>query len=319
MTNLLVLSRDDVQSLLSMEDARDATERVFAASAHGRADNVGVLQLDATAFDGSWSVKPGYLPDQGLVGVKIVSGYYGNVHQNLPTILGAILLCDARSGIPLAVLDGMHITAVRTGAAGGVAAKHLARRESRTVGVVGAGTQGRMQVLALKGLFSIDEVRVFDVDAGRLAAYVTEMSTELGMRVTAVRSPEVAVRGSDIVITVTPSREPYLRDAWIQDGSHVNAIGADALGKRELDPATYRRAKLVTDDRKVAILKGLFAPTDIYAELGEVINGTKKGRESANELTLFDSTGVGIQDVAVAGLVYERAKRLGLGQSVKFL
>ena len=301
-----------------MDDARVATERVFAASARGRADSLGVLQLNATAFDGSWSVKPGYLPEQGYVGVKIVSGYHANVRQNLPTILGAILLSDARNGMPLAVLDGTYITAVRTGAAGGVAAKHLARRESKAVGVVGAGTQGRMQMLALKGLFPMEEVRVFDVDPGRLSAYVTEMSAELGLGVTAVPSPETAVRGADIVVTVTPSREPYLRDAWIQDGAHINAIGADALGKQELDSATYRRAKLVTDDRKVAVEKGLFAAGDIYAELGEVIVGTKKGRDSASELTLFDSTGVGIQDVAVAGLVYERAKRLGLGHNVRF-
>lgn len=317
LTDVLVISKEEVQELLTMADAIPAMEDVFAAAARSEADSIGVLHIDAQKYGGGWSIKPGYLQSRGYVGVKLSCGYPANASKGIPTIMGAIILSDARDGTPLALLDGLYITAVRTGATGGVAAKYLARKDSKVVGVIGAGTQGRMQVLGLKGQFPIEEIRVYDVDSGRLDGYATEMSAKMGAKVTKARSAEDAIRGSDIVITVTPSKTVYVRNSWIKDGMHINAFGADGLGKKELDHQIYKRAKLVTDNIDVAMEKKLFTRSDVHATLGQVIIGKKKGRTSAKELTVFDSTGVGIQDVAAAATVYEKAKKAGKGKTVK--
>ncbi len=169
LSELLVLSRADVESLLTMEDSINAMEQVFAASSNNLADSVGVLHIDAAKFRGGWAVKPGYLADKGYVAVKLVGVYSGNAAKGIPSILGAILLSDASNGSPLAVLDGGYITGVRTGATGAVAAKHLARKDSKAVGIVGAGTQGRMQALGLKNVVTLAEVRAYDVDQGALS------------------------------------------------------------------------------------------------------------------------------------------------------
>ena len=195
MSELLVLSRAEVESLLTMDDCIKAMEQVFAASSQKMADSVGVLHFDIAKYGGGWSVKPGYLVDKGYVGVKMMCGYPDNVSKNLPTALGAILLSDATNGLPLAVLDGVYITGVRTGATGGVAAKYLARKDSRIIGVVGTGNQGRMQVLGLRNLFDIREIRVYDIDVGRRSVYAKEMTTKIGATVKEVDSPEAAIRG----------------------------------------------------------------------------------------------------------------------------
>ncbi len=302
-----------------MDDSIQAMEQVFAASVQNLADSIGVLHIDASKFGGGWSVKPGYLLDKGYVGVKLGCGYPANFSRGIPTTLAAIILSDATNGLPLAVLDGSYITGIRTGATGGVAAKYLARKDSSRVGVVGTGMQGRMQVWALKNLFALSEIRAYDIDAGRRSAYAKEMTTKMGTTVKEAESPEAAIKGADIVITVTPSKTIYVKNEWIADGMHINAFGADGLGKKELERNIYKRAKLVTDKREVAMEKQLFDEGDIYAELGEVITGKKKGRESEKELTIFDSTGLGIQDVAAASIVYEKAKKSGKGQWVKFI
>jgi alanine dehydrogenase len=317
LTDILVLSKKEVQSLLTMEDAIVAMEDVFAAASSGEADSIGILHIEAKEHGGVWSVKPGYLKSRGYVGVKLGCGYPGNASMGIPTIMGAILLADAKDGTPLAVLDGLYVTAIRTGATGGVAAKYLARKDSEIVGVIGTGTQGRMQVRALKNLFSLKEVKAYDVDRTRLVEYTKEMGEMMGVRVTTASSAEETIRGSDIIITVTPSKEPYVKNGWVGRGVHVNAFGADGFGKQELERAIYKRAKLVTDDTHVALEKKLFSKSEVYAELGEIISGKKKGRTNEAELTVFDSTGIGIQDVAAAATVYETAKSSGVGQSVK--
>lgn len=319
MTDILVLSQKDVEELLTMKDAIEAMEEVFAASSNGLAESGGVVQIAASKYGGGWAAKPGYLMDKGYVGVKLGCYYPGNTSRNIPTHLASILLSDARNGMPLAVLDGLVITTMRTGAAGGAAAKHLARKDSKTVGVLGTGTQGKIQLLALKDLFKLKAAKAYSPDKGRRAAYAKEMTKEMGIPVKAVGSAEEAVRDADIVIAATPSKIPVVKDSWIGEGVHINGIGADGLGKKELEGKTYKRSKLVTDKLSVAMTKGLFEESDVYAELGEVVSGKKKGRETSGELTIFDSTGIGIQDVATSAIVYERAKKSGKGKWVEFL
>jgi alanine dehydrogenase len=319
LADILVLSQKDVEELLSMQDAIKAMEDVFVASSEGNAESFGVVHIDASRFGGGWAAKPGVLFDKGYVGVKLGCYYPDNAKTGLPTHLAAILLSDAHNGMPLAVLDGLYITTVRTGATGGVAAKYLARKDSKTVGVLGTGVQGTVQLQALKGLFDLKEARAYSPDKGRRSAYAIQMTKEMGFPVKAVDSAEAAVNGADIVIAATPAKVPVVKDAWIGKGVHINGIGADGLGKKELESETYKRSKLVTDKVSVALGKKLFDESDIYAELGEVISGKKKGRETADELTLFDSTGIGIQDVATSAIVYERAKKSGKGMWAKFL
>ena len=319
MADILVLSQKDVEELLTMEDAIKAMEDVFVASSEGQAESFGVVHIDVSRFGGGWAAKPGVLFDKGYVGVKLGCYYPGNTKLGLPTHLASILLSDAHNGLPLAVLDGLYITTVRTGATGGVGAKYLARKDSKTVGVLGTGVQGTIQLLALKGLFKLREARAYSPDKGRRTAYSRQLTKQMGFPVKAVDSAEDAVKGADIVITATPSKVPIVKDRWLGKGVHINGIGADGLGKKELERKTYKRSKLVTDKVSVALGKALFDRGDIYAELGEVISGKKKGRESADELTVFDSTGIGIQDVAASAIVFQRAKKAGKGKWVKFI
>jgi len=318
LSELLVLSRADVESSLTMDDSIAAMEEVFAASSNSLADSVGVLHIDAAKFAGGWAVKPGYLADKGYVAVKLVGVYAGNAAKGIPTILGAILLSDATNGAPRAVLDGGYITAVRTGATGAVAARHLARKDSKVVGIVGTGTQGRVQALGLSKVIRLAEVRAYDVDQGALQRYTQEMEPKLGVKVTAANSPETAVRGADVVVTVTPSRKAYLKNEWIAKGTHINAFGADSHGKQELEAQVYKKSKLFVDKLEVSLEKELYKKGDIYGELGDVITGKKKGRENPTEVTIFDSTGLGIQDAAAAAIVYEKAKKAGIGTWARF-
>jgi alanine dehydrogenase len=228
--------------------------------------------------------------------------------------------------MPLAIMDGTHITAYRTGAAGAVAADVLARKDSQKVGIVGAGTQGRMQLLALKEVFDIQDVRIWDIDRRIANRYQKQMTKELSIDIHVVDTPEAVAPDADILVTVTPSRKALVNIDSIREGMHINAIGADGPGKQELDPQIMTRAsKIVVDSfeqcRKIgeiqhALGQGLIDESNIHAEIGEIINGNKSGRETDDEITLFDSTGLSAQDIAASKIVYEAAKKKGLGKRI---
>ncbi|MEM2782493.1 MAG: hypothetical protein QXQ55_01735, partial [Candidatus Hadarchaeales archaeon] len=277
-------------------------------------------------YEGDFRVMPAYLEVGEEAGVKVVNVHPGNPKRGLPTIMATILLIDPSTGVPLAIMGGTLITALRTGAAGGVAARYLARKDSRVVGMVGAGVQARAQLRALKEVLEVEKVKVVSAHPSEARKYAEEVRKEHGIEVEEVKGVEEAVRDSDIVVTTTPSRVPLVRSEWISDGTHLNAIGADAPGKQEMEPELLRRAKVVVDDLEQALhsgevnvpfSKGLFRKEDIYGELGEIVVGKKLGRTSPEEITLFDSTGLAIQDVAVAWLVYRKAQRLGKGEEIE--
>jgi ornithine cyclodeaminase/alanine dehydrogenase len=236
---------------------------------------------------------------------------------------------DLKTSLPLAIMDGSHITAYRTGAAGAVAAGVLARKDAATVGVIGTGTQGRMQILALRELFKLEKILAWNIRKPSAERYATEMSERLGIDVKAVDGVEAAVRDVDIVVTATPSREALVMNDWIREGVHINAIGADGPGKQELDPKIVGRAdKVVVDSlsqcRRIgeiqhALTSKLLTEEGVHAEIGHILLGERPGRESERELTVFDSTGMAAQDIAAAHVVYEQAKERGLGQSVNLL
>jgi alanine dehydrogenase len=236
--------------------------------------------------------------------------------------MALVILNSTKTGAPLAVMDGTLLTDMRTGAAGGIAVKYLARKNSKVVGFVGSGNQAKTQLMAINEVLDIEEVKVTSISEKSNLAFKDNMEKKVGCDITVKRAIR-EVCDCDILVTTTPSREPIVKNEWIADGSHINAIGADAQGKEELDPAILRRAKVVVDDIpqashsgevNVPISKKLITVKDICAELGEVITAKKKGRISDTDITIFDSTGLAIQDVATADMVYRKAveKKIGI-------
>ncbi len=329
MSEVLILSQDEVESCLPMDKTIEAVRKAYIAFAKGRVQLAPVAHLDVKQYNGEVDIKPGYVEDFGIIGTKIASGYYDNHKLGLPSGVAVIVLMDLKTSMPIAIMDGTHITSYRTGAAGAVAASVLARKNSKRVGVVGTGTQGRMQVMALRELFKIEEVRAWDIVGEAADRYAKEMSEGLGIKVNAFTEVEKVVRDVDIVVTVTPSREALVKKEWISEGVHINAIGADGPGKQELDPHIVAMAdKVVVDSlaqcRRIgeiqhALKQGLISEDDVHAEIGHILIGEKSERESDKEITLFDSTGLAAQDIAAAYVVYKGAEEKGLGYTTKLL
>ncbi len=326
MEEAIILTQSEVQSCLSMKEAIKSVRMAYSAFAKGRVKMPNVQHLDVTQYNGEVDIKSGYVEDFKLMGTKIASGFYDNQKKSLPPGIAVIVLLDLETSMPLAIMDGTHITAYRTGAAGAVAADLLARKNSENVGIVGAGTQGRMQLLALTELFDIKAVKVWDINRDVANRYQRQMSKELSIDIDVVETPDAVVPNADILVTVTPSRKALINVTSIHEGLHINAIGADGPGKQELDPhIMIHVSKIVVDSleqcRKIgeiqhALGQGLIQQSEIHAEIGEIINGEKVGRESDDEITLFDSTGLSAQDIGAAKIVYDAAKQKGIGRSI---
>ena len=329
MSEVLILTRKEVESCLSMKRTIDAVREAYIAFANDRVQMPPVMHLDVEKYNGEVDIKSGFVEDFDLIGTKIASGYYDNHKLGLPPGIAVIVLLDLKTSMPLAIMDGTYITAYRTGAAGAVAASVLARKDSTKVGIIGAGTQGRMQVLALKELFQLEEVRVWDIDEKMAQKYSIEMAELLGIDVRNFTNREEVVRGSDIVVTVTPSKKALVEVEWIEKGMHINAIGADGPGKQEHDPAIVKLAdKVVVDslsqckrigEIQHALSLGLIKEQDVHGEIGEILIGKKVGRESDDEITFFDSTGLAAQDIAAAHVVPKAAKEKNLGYSTELM
>ena len=319
----LLLSGTEVCELLTMAETIDVVEKAFEA--HGK----GKTQMPPKSYlffsNGDLRVMPAYLSPEDIAGVKIVSSHPNNPKKGLPTVMALIILNDPKTGEPMAIMDGKYITDMRTGAAGGIAAKYLARKDSRVVGMIGSGAQAKTQLLALAEVITIDKVKVSSRTKSHAIRFTEEMSRTLDLNIVPTDSNEEAVRNSDIVVTTTPSRKPIVMSDWISDGMHINAIGADAPGKRELDADILLRSKIVVDDWKqashggeinVPLSKGIISKEDVHGELGEIVAGKKVGRENDEEVTVFDSTGLAIQDVSTAYLVYRKAEVEGRGSKI---
>jgi alanine dehydrogenase len=318
----LVLKGSEVRRLLSLDECIAAVEAAFKLHGEGRLHAPGVL--GAPLEGGGFHIKTAVLPGpRSYFAAKVNGNFSANPRRfGLPAIQGVIVLADAGQGQPLAVMDSIEITILRTGAATAVAAKHLARPESSVATICGCGLQGRIQLRALSRVLPLARAFAWDVDPARARAYSAEMSAELRIDVAPAVSLDVAATGSDVCVTCTPSRAPFLEPAFLRPGTFVAAVGADSADKQELDPAILASAKVVADvlDQCVAIGEihhaveaGRITRADVYAELGEVVAARKPGRTSPGEITVFDSTGTALQDVAAAALVYEKAARTGAG------
>jgi ornithine cyclodeaminase/alanine dehydrogenase len=261
---------------------------------------------------------------------KIVTVYEENpAKYSVPTVLATITLNDAATGSPLAFMEGTYVTAMRTGAAGGVAAKHLARKGAKVVGVFGTGVQAKTQLLALTQVRDVEKVYAFDISASQVERFSKEMSKLIGREVVIAASPEDVVTRSEIIVTATTSRTPVFDGKALRKGTHINAIGAFRPDWRELDDETVQRSKVVVDSKEAALTEAgdIIMPLKakrineehIYAEIGEIVAGTKKARTNEEEITLFKSLGLGVQDAATAYLAYKKAREAGVGLEVELL
>ena len=304
----------DAQSLRAIEDA-------FTWISQGRVEMPPIMHIEVAEHHGDVDIKSAFVRGLDHLAVKVASGFFENPVRGLPSSGAMVVVLSAQTGFCEAVmLDNAYLTDLRTGLAGAVVARYLAPAAVRTVGVLGSGAQARYQVRALRLVRDFERVLVSARDAGRTAAYATEMGESLGLPVEAT-TPEALVRASDLVITTTPSRSPVVDADWLHPGLHITAMGADLPGKQELDPEVLRRAGRVVCDRHeqciamgelqhaAALLEGGAAPI----ELGELTSGRAQGRQSDEEITVCDLTGTGVQDTAIASLALARARTLGVG------
>jgi len=290
-----------------------AVEAAFAE--HGR----GNVQMPPKVYvsfpHGDFRTMPAYLPSQNIAGVKVVNVHPDNPKKGLPTVMAVTIILDIETGIPVAILNATGLTDLRTGAAGGVAAKYLSPKKDIVLGVAGSGRQAEAQVAAISRDLDITGLKVWSRHPEHAEASAKKFP---GFDAKGVSLEKVC--DCDVLVTTTPSREPIIRNEWIHEGMHINAIGADAKGKEELDPEILHRARVFVDDPaqafhsgevNVPIAKGLFETWMIAGTLGEVIIGKRK-RESPKEITVFDSTGLAIQDLAIASIAMKSAKAVEL-------
>lgn len=321
-----ILSREDVRQALPMRQAIGAIRAAFAQLSTGHAEVPLRVPLQVPRHNGVTLFMPAYLAADDQMAVKIVSVFNDNPAIKLPLIHALVVVVDAKTGAPTAVMDGTYLTALRTGAASGAATDLLARQDARTAAIFGAGAQGRTQLEAVCAVRSIQEVWVYDVVPEQAVAYANEMSQALSLPVSVVGTPAEAVGQADIICTATTSSSPVFDDADVRPGTHINAIGAYTPQMQEVPAGTVLRAKVVVDHREASLAEagdlliplqqGLMTGDHIYAELGEIIAGQKPGRTDAEEVTLFKSVGVAVQDVAAAGAVLEAAQQMDLGAEV---
>ncbi len=323
----LILDRKTVTKLLDMKSAIRAVEKVFRQHGLGHTQMPPKIYLDLPQFGGDFRAMPAFAEGIGKCCLKWVNSHAQNSRYRLPSVMAVVILNDPKSGFPLSIMDATELTSIRTGAAGAVAAKYLARKNSRRVALVGCGVQARTQLLGLREIFKITNVNVWGKEKTDAQKFVKLLQS--GREQMSVCSTvEECISDADIIVTTTPSRKPIVQSPWVKSGVHINAIGADAAGKQELDPAIFKNAKIVVDDYRqashsgeinVPVLKGLLTPKDIYAQLGQIVCGNKKGRTSAGEITVFDSTGLAIQDLAMADLLYCSALKKKVGLAVNLL
>jgi len=310
-----------------MKGALEAVENGFREMGLGQIEMPPRVYLHFEKYNGVLIAMPAYIKGFDTAGVKIVTVHPENPEKyKLPSVIATIILNDPMNGKPLAIMDGTYVTALRTGGAGACGAKYLSRKDSKVAAIIGLGVQGRSQLMGLCEVRDIDKAKVFDAVPAARKRYVDEMGTKLGLDIEAVDSVEVAVKDADIIVTCTPSPKPILRGELIRDGMHISAIGADTAAKRELDSSVFKKVDkvvvdfipqaLVVGDFAVPISEGVMKKEDIYAELGEIVVGKKRGRERSDEVTLFKATGMAIQDVGTAFKVYNLAKERGIGKEI---
>jgi len=312
----LLLDCNALDSLLNMPDVIGVVEEAFKVWGEGEGDMPAKAYLHVE--NGDFRAMPAALP--GCAGMKWVNAHPQNPSRDLPSVMAIIIYNDPETGYPLAVMDATEITAYRTGAAAAIASKYLARRDSHTIGIIGAGRQAYTQILAHAELFDFSSINVSDISKAVVDKLISSLPNY------PIRSCSLQeAAASDILCTLTPSREPIVKREWIIAGTHINAVGADAEGKQELESSILNEAVVVVDDIRqasssgeinVSIKKGIYAIDKVYGTLAELVLGTKRGRKENKSITVFDSTGIAIEDIAVAKSIFEKAIKMGIYPSI---
>ena len=327
---VVILTQAEVRLLLEMKETIGIIEKAFIELANKTTVHPLRQSITSEKHNGAVLFMPSYLSRMESLAVKIVSVYPDNpAMYKMPTVSALVVLIDPKTGAPLAVMDGGYLTAMRTGAVSGVATKHLARKNARIAAVIGAGVQARTQLQGVCAVRDIKEAKVFDILPRASSKYAEDMSQNLGISVESARSSKEAIMEADIICTASTSRVPVLDGDWLDDGAHINAIGAFTPETRELDTKTIKRSKVVVDSREAALAEAgdIIIPMEqgeidekhIYADLGEIVTNKKQGRVNLEELTVFKSVGLAIQDAATAWIVYRNAVRERRGVEIKLI
>jgi len=326
---VIVLTEAQIRKCVGMDqEAIAVVEDGFTRLANGEVTIPPIVRVDIPENKGEVDVKTAYIGGLDTFAIKIASGFYENYLLGLPSGSGMMVLVSAKTGVPEAVLlDNGYLTNVRTGAAGAVAASYLAQKTIDTVGVIGSGAQARYQVMALKLVRDFQRLMVYGRTPHEVDHYASDMTPVLGVEIVKAEDAETVVRGSEIVVTATPSRDPYLKAEWLHPGLHITAMGSDAEEKQELHADVLGHADLLVCDLKSQCFRlgelhhgleeGTISQDDEIIELGELTSGRKPGRRYDEEITICDLTGVGVQDTAIALLAYQKAMREGLGIQIE--
>jgi len=324
-----ILVEAEIRSCVSLDDkAMTAVARGFTCLAEGKATLPPIIRIDIPENRGEVDIKTAYIHGLDRFAIKVASGFLDNHLLGLPYGSGMMVIMSARTGfLEALLLDNGYLTDLRTGIAGAIAARYLAPEKIDTAGVIGSGTQARYQIKALKLVRDFRRLLAYGIVPEQVDRYVQEMQNELGVEVVKADHPEQVIRHSDFVVTATPSRDPYLKAEWLHPGMHITCMGADAEHKQELYPEVFGRADRIVCDRKSqcfrlgelhhALEAGVIAVEDEIYELGELTAGRLPGRQSDDQITVCDLTGVGVQDTAIALLAFECALGKGLGIAIE--
>ena len=325
----LLLTKDEVRRLISKTDVIGAVEEAYKAYSSGQVEQPPYLGIHLPSHRGEIDFKLGYYKVDETISMKAHSGGFKNnpAEHGVPNSMGTILLFDARSCALICIMDGSLITGIRTGAAGAVSVKALARKNAQTIASIGTGNQARMQIRAINEIMKIEKIHAWDSTPETGWKYKADIERELGIPVIVASSKKEAVEQADILVTTTRGTGSLVEADWVKPGTHIVAIGTDQRGKQELDPELFRNAKIIVDSLSQCTEKGetwhplnknIIAKDDIHGEIGEILLGRKPGRERDDEITIFDSTGMAIQDNTTATKIYSNAIANNVGTFFQF-
>lgn len=326
---ILILNEQEIRQCVQMDNlAMNEIEEGFSALSKGKATLPPILRIDIPESEGEIDVKTAYIYGEDSFAIKIASGFLNNYKLGLPTGSGMMVLISALTGNPIGILlDNGYLTDVRTGLAGAIAAKYLAPENVKTVGVFGSGIQARYQIKALKLIRNFSRLIVFGIIPEQVNKYAAEISDELNIEVIISDSPSKVVLESEVVVTTTPSRTPFLKREWLHPGLHITCMGSDSEEKQELFANVFAHVDRIVCDRKSQVFRlgeihhaleeGILSQDDEITELGEIISGKKPGRQNETEITVCDLTGVGVQDTQIARLAYHYANKKELGMIIE--
>lgn len=326
MAETLLLNKSQISSMISMDMALVAVEEAYRIYAHQTLVQPDIVSVDIPKYHGEVDLKTCYSKEQRVLSIKSASGFWKNT--SLPNLIATITLLDGQTGSPLCLMDGSLITGYRTGAAGGLSAKLLSRTNASSLAIIGCGQQARMQLRAIKLVRNINNVYIYSRCSDEMIMYKKEMENELDVSVMLCDSVKVAVENADIIVTTTPSTSPLVYAEWVRLGTHIIAVGADAEGKQELDTKIMSKARVYGDsidqclalgELRNAIISGDLKKDEIIGSVGDLLIGRIPGRLSDAEITVFDTTGMGIQDTTLSVKLYEEARLKQLGSYYDFL